>query len=153
MFKPGDIVAVYGEVSHGGTLLHKIHNQPKSEEDEILKRYALCNVVSVHGDYAIRVNTRTEPVVTTLVHPRQCRKVTVGEAEKSNVKYRIFGESEDHGKYSTEIVEKASLIKVAKEEMILCYSSDHCDDDEDQAREELSFTVEKFIDVTEEFED
>ena len=156
MYKPDDIVAVYGEVSHGGTLIYSRHDAPKDENDPILKRYTLMDVVEVKNQDAMIVKRRDGDFGTMFVHPKQCRLVSRDgiPVEPKKASLILVAENEDYTGTETRIVDVnggARSVRRAYDEIINDWS-DRDGTDTENILDNTSYKVFKGFEVTEEFE-
>lgn len=153
MYKPNDIVAVYGEVSHGGTLIYDRHDAPKDENDPILKRYTLMDVVEVKNQDAMIVKRRGGDPGTMFVHPRQCRLVSRNgiTVEPKKASLILVAWNGDYTGSECCITEVNGNIKKSYDEIIGNWS-DRDGTDPEEVAENSSYRVFKGIEVTEEFD-
>lgn len=155
MYKPNDIVAVYGEVSHGGTLIYGRHDAPKDENDPILKRYTLMDVVEVKNQDAMIVKRRDGDLGTMFVHPRQCRLVSRDgiPVEPKKASLILVLENEDYTGSEVAVfdvgVDKKS-IRQTRDEIISDWS-DRDGQDPENILEDTTIRIFKGFEVTEEF--
>jgi len=155
MYKPDDIVAVYGEVSHGGALIYSRHDAPKDENDPILKRYTLMDVVEVKNQDAMIVKRRDGDLSTMFVHPRQCRLVSRNgiPVEPKKASLILIAENEDYTGSEARIIDVSEgSLRVGKvyDDII----NDWCDRygaDSENVLDSTTYKVFKGFEVTEEF--
>lgn len=160
MYKPNDIVAVYGEVSHGGTLIYSRHDAPKDENDPILKRYTLMDVVEVKNQDAMIVKRRDGDFGTMFVHPKQCRLVSRDgipvEPKKASliliVEHEDLSGSEVSGS-ETRIIDAGGgprSVRQAYDDIVNDFS-DRSSEDLEDVLDKTTYKVFKGFEVTEEF--
>lgn len=155
MYKPNDIVAVYGEVSHGGTLIYGRHDAPKDENDPILKRYTLMDVVEVKNQDAMIVKRRDGDFSTMFVHPRQCRLVSRDgiPVEPKKASLILVAENEDYTGTETRTIDVSggvSGVRKAYDE-IISYWSDRDGAHHGDVSHNTAIRIFKGFEVTEEF--
>lgn len=151
MYKPNDIVAVYGEVSHGGALIYDRHDAPKDENDPILKRYTLMDVVEVKNQDAMIVKRRGGDPGTMFVHPKQCRLVSRDgvPVEPKKALFILTVEDEDgYHHVQVGVVDSPEKVRAEFKAIIKEWSSDGEEDVSDAA----NARVFKAIEITEEFD-
>jgi hypothetical protein len=150
MYKPNDIVAVYGELSHGGTLIYDRHDAPKDENDPILKRYTLMDVVEVKNQDAMIVRRRGGDTGTMFVHPKQCRLVSRDgvPVEPKKALFILTVEDEDGCNHvQVGVVDSPEKVRAEFKAIIKEWSSDG----EEDASDAANARVFKAIEITEEF--
>lgn len=160
MFKPSDIVAVYGESptdktlndNHPGTQENLITSEALSSIVAAAARYHICEVRRVlnaaHGNVLV-VNKISKPDDLFLIHDRQARlverdgvKIEAKKAQYIATVYNEHSERSDYGSFES-VNEALNFIRNERDDIEL--------DDEDQNPEDyLTWQVYKGIKITDE---
>lgn len=144
MYKPTDIVAVYGECRGGGNLINDSH-PIGSVDDKMHSEPTFCEVVSTHGKNIIVKNKQG---VNSIISSYQCRLAKrdgkMVEPKKSKFCATISHENIGNHLNFREEFDSLDGIKNSYNELV-----DICEADSEDI-DEITFTVRKYIDITEE---
>jgi len=149
MYKPGDIVAVYGEVRGGGHLINDNHDY-YDIDDKTHSEPVFCKVIAVgFGGKNLKVyspKTKLECIVSAM----QVRLAT-RDGNKIVPKKSMYSASIFHHNYGTFVSHKKTFESLDDVRHEINLARDWAEKSE-YSVDDVEFNVRKFIDITDEIE-
>lgn len=147
MYKPTDIVAVYGEVRGGGQLVHEDH-QIIGLEDKRHSEPAICEVVRIHEN---NLEVKNKSGRLAIVAKGQCRLVKrdgkVVDSHKAQYSVKVF--NSEYGTYHNHHEDTFSTLQEARSFISDAISVMEAEQ-EDYNEDDTSIEIRKFIDISDE---